>query len=300
MRGIRTIQRYIRDAIKSVIRNFSLSLASISCIAITLVVVAFSIVISYNVENFTESIRKDVTMVIFLDKTADDTDYARIEAAIRATGNVEKLTFKSKQESAEETAKGNEVFQTIIDSWTDETNPLLDSYELKVQDVEKIKDTAKTIQKIEKVNTVSYGEDMVDQLITIFDVVQKVSIGAVIALIIVTAFLITNTIKLAIYARKREIEIMRLVGASNISIKVPFVIEGLILGFLGSIVPVVITIYGYTSLYDFFGGKLFSSTLVKLIEPTPFVYLSSLLLVVIGILVGMFGSWQAVKKYLKI
>ena len=132
------------------------------------------------------------------------------------------------------------------------------------------------------------------------DVVNKISIGAVVALVVVTAFLITNTIKLAIYARKREIEIMRLVGASNISIKVPFVIEGLFLGFLGSIVPVIITIWGYTSLYDFFGGKLFSSSLVRLIEPTPFVYLASVLLVIIGILVGMFGSWQAVKKYLKI
>lgn len=300
MRGIRTIQRYIRDAAKSVVRNFSLSLASISCIAITLVVVAFSIIISYNVENFTESIRKDVTMVIFLDKDAKGDDYSRIEAAIRATGNVEKLTFKSKQESAEETAKGNEVFETIINQWTEETNPLLDSFELKVRDVEVIKETAKQIGKIDKVNAVSYGEDMVDQLITIFDVVKKVSIGAVVALIVVTAFLIANTIKLAIYARKREIEIMRLVGASNISIKIPFVIEGLFLGLLGSIIPIVITIYGYTSLYDFFGGKLFSSTLAKLIDPNPFVYLASLLLMVIGILVGMFGSWRAVKKYLKI
>ena len=224
MRGIRTIQRYIRDAFKSVIRNFSLSLASISCIAITLIVVAFSLVISYNVENFTESIRKDVTMVIFLDKDAGKSDYARIEKAIRGTGNVEKLTFKTKQQSAEETAKGNEVFETIIKGWTDDTNPLLDSFELKVKDVEKIKETAKTIKAVDKVNTVSYGEDMVDQLITIFDVVKKVSIGAVVALIVVTAFLIANTIKLAIYARKREIEIMRLVGASNISIKIPFVI----------------------------------------------------------------------------
>lgn len=300
MRGIRTIQRYIRDAGKSVVRNFSLSLASISCIAITLVVVAFSLVLSYNVENFTESIRKDVTMVIFLDKDAGKDDYSRIEAAIRATGNVEKLTFKSKQDSAKETAEGNEVFQTIIDSWTDETNPLLDSFELKVREVEHIKDTAGKIKNIDKVNTVSYGEDMVDQLITIFDVVKKVSIGAVVALIVVTAFLITNTIKLAIYARQREIEIMRLVGASNISIKIPFVIEGLILGFLGSVIPIIITVYGYTSLYDFFGGKLLSSSLVQLIEPNPFVYLASLLLMIIGILVGMFGSWQAVKKYLKI
>ena len=137
---------------------------------------------------------------------------------------------------------------------------------------------------------------MVDQLITIFDVVKKVSIGAVIALIVVTAFLIANTIKLAIYARKREIEIMRLVGASNISIKIPFVIEGLFLGLLGSIIPIIIMIYGYTSLYNFFHGKLFSSSLAKLISPTPFVYLASLLLMIIGILVGMFGSWRAVKK----
>ena len=94
MRGIRTIIRYIRDAGKSVIRNFSLSLASISCIAITLVVVAFSLVLSYNVENFTETIRKDVTMVIFLNKNANKSDYSRIESLIRQTGNVEKLTFK--------------------------------------------------------------------------------------------------------------------------------------------------------------------------------------------------------------
>lgn len=300
MRGIRTIIRYIRDAGKSVIRNFSLSLASISCIAITLVVVAFSLVLSYNVENFTETIRKDVTMVIFLNKNANKSDYSRIESLIRQTGNVEKITFKSKQESAEETAKGNEVFETIVDSWTEETNPLLDSFELKVKDVDSIKETADYIENIDMVSSVNYGEEIVDQLITIFDVVNKISIGAVVALVVVTAFLITNTIKLAIYARKREIEIMRLVGASNISIKVPFVIEGLFLGFLGSIVPVIITIWGYTSLYDFFEGKLFGSSLVRLIEPTPFVYLASLLLVIIGILVGMFGSWQAVKKYLKI
>ena len=300
MRGIRTIKRYIRDAVKSVIRNFSLSLASISCIAITLIVVAFSIVLSYNVENFTESIRKDVTMVIFLDKDATESDYSRIESAIRSTGNVEKLTFKSKKQSAEETAKGNEIFETIVSGWTDETNPLLDSFELKVKEVEEIKATASKIKNIEKVNTVSYGEEMVDQLITIFDVVKKVSIGAVMALIVVTAFLITNTIKLAIYSRRREIEIMRLVGASNISIKIPFVIEGLFLGLLGSIIPIIIMMYGYTSLYNFFDGKLLSSSLAKLIAPTPFVYLASLLLMLIGILVGMFGSWRAVKKHLKI
>ena len=176
----------------------------------------------------------------------------------------------------------------------------MDSFELKLKDVEQIKDMALKVKKMDKVNTVSYGEDMVNQLITIFDVVKKISIVAVLALVIVTAFLIANTIKLAIYARKREIEIMRLVGASNISIKIPVVIEGLFLGLIGSVVPIIITIYGYNSLYDFFDGRLFNSALAKLINPTPFVYLSSLLLMIIGILVGMFGSWRAVRRYLKI
>lgn len=300
MRGIRTLKRYVRDAFKSVIRNFSLSLASISCIAITLIVVSFSLIISYNVENFSELIRKQVTMVIFLDSSSTTQDVNQIEKAIRNTGNVEKLTFKSKTEQAKDMAEENDIFETVIGGWTEETNPLLDSFELKVKDVDKIKENAETLRKIDKVKTITYGESWIDQLITIFNVVKKVSIGAVVALIVVTAFLIANTIKLAIYSRKREIEIMRLVGASNISIKIPFIIEGLFLGVLGSIIPIIITIYGYSSLYNYCGGNLFSTTFAKLISPTPFVYLASLLLMTIGILVGMFGSWQAVKKYLKI
>ena len=281
MKALRTIRRYFRDAVKGVVRNFSLSLASISCITITLVVVATSIIISYNVENFAESIRQDVTIVIFLDSDATEEDRNRIEESIRNTGNVESLIFKSKQESAEDARNENEIFSTIVDGWTDDTNPLLDSFMLKVKDVEKIKENAEDIKELDKVNSVNYGEDIVDQLITVFKVVEKIAIGAVVALIVVTAFLISNTIKLAIFSRRTEIEIMRLVGASNISIKVPFILEGLFLGIIGSIIPIIIMIYGYISLYDFFDGKLFSSSLAQLIEPYPFVYLASLLLLVI-------------------
>ena len=298
MRGIRTFQRYFRDAAKSVIRNFSLSLASISCIAITLIVVSLSIIVSYNVENFMETIKKDVTMVIFLDSDTTEDQRASVESGIKSTGNVEKLIYKSKEDYAKEFAKENETLKTIIEGWTNETNPLLDSFELKVKDIENIKDTATTIKKLKHVNSVKYSEDTVEQLATMFSAIEKGCIIAVIALILVTAFLIANTIKLAIYSRKREIEIMRLVGASNISIKVPFIIEGLFLGVIGSIIPIILTIYGYISIYDFFGGKI--STFAKLIKPTPFVYLSSVLLLIIGILVGMFGSYQAVKKYLKV
>ena len=140
---------------------------------------------------------------------------------------------------------------------------------------------------------------MVEQLISIFEVVRKICMGTVIALVLVTAFLISNTIKITIFSRRREIEIMRLVGASNINIKIPFIFEGLFLGIMGSILPIIATVYGYNLLYDNFDGQLFSP-FIKLVEPEPFVLFVSLALLVIGILVGMFGSWRAVKKHLKI
>ena len=299
MKFFRNINRYFRDARKSVMRNFSLSLASISCITITLIVVAFSAILSYNVENFAESIRKDVTVVIFLNSDTTETKRNEIEKEIRATKNVEELTFVSKEKTAE-SLKDNDTFKGIIETWTDETNPLLDSFMLKVKNIDDIKTTVNVIKNINGVKTVNYGEDMIDQLITVFKVVEKASIFIVVALVVVTAFLIGNTIKLAIFSRKREIEIMRLVGASNVSIKVPFVIEGLFIGMLGSIIPIILSVYGYTSLYNFFKGKLFGSSLAKLVPPTPFMYYISLLLLAIGIIVGMIGSYRAVRKYLKI
>lgn len=306
MRGFRTINRYFRDAFHGVFRNFSLSLASISCITITLIVVAFSLLLSMNVENFSESIRKDVTVVMFLksDTTAEDVN--KIKKELEGVSNIENSTieFKSKADSALELKNGNDIFATTVDKWTDDTNPLLDSYMFKVKEIEEIDNTVKEVNNLpftkDKINNINYGEDIVHQMIVVFNVVRKICIVAVAALVLVTAFLIANTIKLAIYSRRREIEIMRLVGASNTSIKVPFILEGLFIGIIGSIIPILVTIFGYSTLYDFFGGKLFGSALAALIAPMPFVYNISGILVLIGILVGMIGSYQAVRKYLKI
>lgn len=300
MKLFRSINRYFRDACKSVVRNFSLSLASISCITITLIVVALSIVLSYNVEKMTEHVSSNISIVVFLNGEADEEQVKDIKTKLGNITNVDKITFKSKLEYAEETKELDERFSIIVDSWTDETIPLLDSYEVTVKDINLIDETADKIKKIDGVETVNYGEEYIESVITIFDVIKKVCIGGVIALILVTAFLISNTIKLAIFSRKTEIEIMRLVGASNISIKIPFIIEGSFIGFFGAIIPIILMSYGYNSLYNFLGGKLFSSSLGQLVEPYPFILWSSLLLLVIGILVGMFGSYNAVKKYLKI
>ena len=306
MRGLRSLKRYFRDAAHGVFRNFSLSLASISCITITLIVVAVSLVLSMNVQNFSDSIRKDVTVVMFLKGDTTKEDETKILNELKSITNIEdsSIVFKSKTESANELKNGNEIFASTVDRWTEETNPLLDSYMFKVKEIEKIDDTINEVKNLsftkDKINNINYGEDIVHQLIVVFNVVKKVCIVAVASLVLVTAFLIANTIKLAIYSRRREIEIMRLVGASNTSIKVPFILEGLFIGIIGSIIPILVTIFGYSTLYDFFGGKLFGSALAALIAPMPFVYNISGILVLIGILVGMIGSYQAVRKYLKI
>ena len=140
---------------------------------------------------------------------------------------------------------------------------------------------------------------MVEDLLSIFDLISKIMLATVIALIFVTAFLISNTIKITIYSRKTEINIMRLVGTSNFVIKLPFLFEGLFLGIIGSIIPILSTIFGYNFLYNKMNGIVFTD-IFTLIKPNNIVFKVSLVLLIIGGLVGMLGSVKAVRKYLKI
>ncbi|OKZ79618.1 MAG: hypothetical protein BHW07_03930, partial [Clostridium sp. CAG_433_25_7] len=218
---------------------------------------------------------------------------------INGLSNIESIIFNSKKDIANEMKEESEIFNTIISSWSDSENPLYDTYLVKVKNSEKISNTASKIEKIEGVEMVRYGEGMIESLLSIFKIVEKILIVIVVSLVLVTAFLIINTIKITIFSRQEEIEIKRLVGASNFSIKQPFVIEGLFIGVLGSIIPVLVTIYGYSVLYEKTGGILFSK-FIQLVEPFPFTFEVSLILVLIGIVVGMIGSSKAVRKYLKI
>ncbi|HIS39107.1 MAG TPA: ABC transporter permease [Candidatus Onthousia faecavium] len=299
MKFFRLLKRSVREAFKSVFRNFSLSLASISCITITLIIVAASIIITFNLQNFTSEMEKDLTIVVFLDNNITEEETTELMAELRDMTNVESLTYQSKASIKEEMRKESEVFDEVMSTWSDEDNPLKDTFQIKVKDVEKIGDTAKSIEKMEEVSSVKYGEDMVDNLLIAFESIQKISYGVVIALVLVTVFLIINTIKLTIFSRKREISIMRLVGASNFMIKTPFIVEGMVLGMFGSIIPILIICFGYVALYEQTNGYLYSQ-MITLIEPEPFIYMISGIILVIGIIVGMVGSASAVRKYLKI
>ena len=299
MKVFRMISRSFRDAFKSLVRNFTLSIASISSITITLIIVCITIIASYNVNNFTNIMKKDVSIIVFLNQEIKEDKIKEIDDKLSLIDNIKSYKFISKKETLEEMKNTSDILESIANNWEDTENPLQDSYEVKVVNIEKISQTANTIKKYNGVSVVKYGEGMVDKLVYVFKIIQKSTLGIVLALILVTAFLISNTIKLTIHSRKKEIEIMRLVGASNWTIKMPFIIEGLFIGIIGSVIPILLATYGYIIFFDYFDGQLFSP-IVKLVETTPFIYILSLILFSISILVSMWGSARAARKYLKI
>lgn len=297
MRLIRILIRNFRDALRSVFRNFSLSIASITCIAITLILVALSIVISANIDHFTKTLEDTLTVVVYLNENVTEEEKNNVINGIKALDSYESYIYKSKDEWKEEMASTSSELGATL-SYLD-TNPLLDSIVVKVKDIKSLSYVASSIRNMDGVKSAKYGEDTVDKMILMFDVVSKVTIIIVLALILVTAFLISNTIKLTIFSRRNEIEIMRLVGTSNFAIRQPFIIEGFILGVIGAIIPIIITVYGYILFYEHFDGYLFSHV-IELIKPGNLVWFVSIILVIVGGVVGMFGSNRAVRKYLKI
>lgn len=304
MKVIRIFGRNIANAIKSIFRNISLSIASIICTTITLIIVAIAIVLFANIDNFTHNIEDTLTILVFIDSQATEEEITTIKSRLLEIKNIksDEIIYKDKETIRQETLKNStegSAIYNIMNNLEPEENFLETEFVLSVNDVKEIKNTVESIKKIDKITNVKYSEDVIDNMIPIFSVIEKIMWIIIIGLVIVTMFLITNTIKLTIFARKSEIEIIRLVGTSNFVIKLPFVIEGLFLGIIGSIIPIIGTIWGYIIAYDKLEGYLFTN-FIKMLDPLPFVLYVSAALVLIGALVGMAGSYGAVRKHLKI
>lgn len=299
MKLLRKLSRQFRDACKSVFRNGSLSISSISCISITLILVGVSVILRFNVNNFSHQIEDTMTITVFIEREADVAESESVGYKIEELDNIAEVDFVTKEKIKEDLQKDSTILGQVIGTWDEKTNPLQDEYIVSVEDINKISETAKSIEKLEYVDLVKYGEGMVENLVSMFDVVEKIMTAIVIALILVTAFLISNTIKITINSRKREISIRRLVGASNAYIKTPFFFEGIILGLFGSLIPIALCGYGYIFMYKKLEGHLFTP-IISLVSPEHLLLQVVILILIIAIAVGAFGSYRAVKKYLKI
>lgn len=302
MRVFRIIGRSITSSFKSIFRNFSLSMASITCTVITLLLVSIGILLSYNINNITKDIENELTIVILMDKEVTEEEIKETEGIIKNIDNIDTVVFNSKDEIKDHLASQSDTYLKIVESWGEDENPLQDSFVVTVENIKDINETATTLRNLDYVDVVRYGETMVNKLINTFDGIKNGTIVLVVALILVTTFLIGNTIKITIHARKNEIDIMRLVGTSNTVVKMPFIIEGFLLGAIGSILPILITILGYSYLYDHMDSVGMSNILnvIRLAPPNTIVYHTSLILFVSGSVIGMFGSVRAVRRYLTI
>ena len=311
MKAIRIFLRNVSSALKSISRNFSLSLASIICSTITLLMVAIAIALVANINNFTTDLEKTLTILVFVEKDATTEDISAVKSQILQIKNIktDEIQDKDKEKIKEETLeklctnvaeedKANAICK-VINSWTEETNPLQHEFIISVKDASQLNETVDILKSIPNVEHIEYSKDISDKMVPVFNAVSKFTWLIVGSLIIVTIFLIINTIKLTIFARRNEIEIMRLVGTSNFVIKLPFVIEGLFLGLIGSIVPIIATIWGYSIMFERLEGHLFTN-LITLLQPMPFTIFVSLIVAGMGALVGMIGSYITVRKYLKI
>ena len=297
---ISRIFRPIRDGFKGVGRHASMSIQSASAVTLALIIISLFLMFSMTVQNFTKGIEESVSISVLVDyskESAEDED--AISLAIKNISGVSTVTYSSKDEE----------FQYYLESFDDEktrkafepfkdSNPMHDAFYVETTSGSNIEAIAEEISNIEGVYKVNYGGDSAVSLISALRTIRNGGWIIALALSLLAIFQIQNTIKLTIMARADEIAIMRNVGAKNSFVRSPFMVEGLIIGALGSIIPIAITYFGYNKLYEMTGGHLISN-MFSLIVPDPFIYQICGALLIIGMLVGLLGSFLSVTKYLR-
>ncbi|EJM9195495.1 ABC transporter permease [Listeria monocytogenes] len=291
----RTVRRHIRESFKSLYRNGWMTFAAASAVTVTLILVSVFFAILINMNKLATDVENNVQINVHISLSADKKQQQELEKNIEKIDGVDSVSFSSKDDELKKLVgaygKNFELFK--------QDNPLYDVFVVEAKEPTQTKTIAKKVEKLQYVDNVEYGEKTVDKLFDTLKWGRYAGIILSIGLLLTAMFLISNTIKIAIFSRRREIEIMKLVGATNWFIRWPFVLEGAWLGLIGSIVPVVLTFIGYVNIYNLVNPKLVTSSL-SLLPPTPFAYQISGLIIAIGVLIGIWGSVISIRRFLKV
>lgn len=293
------IGRHIKEAFVGLFRHIAMTLSSISTIIVVLIFVGVFLIFSSNIEQFTFNIEETVSIHV---KVAPDYEGADqlsfLESSIESIPGVTLVTFSSKDQELDKFIESFGEDGTIFESYRGEINPLRMAFLVDVQQGSDVETISNQIRALEGIEAVQYGGVKVLELMDLLSSIRNSVYIFVIALGIIAIFLISNTIKLSIATRSTEISIMRTVGAKNSFIRIPFLLEGILIGLIGSILPIGLIVGGYIFLYDFLGGILITP-LFELQQPIPLVLYTSALLVVVAVMVGLLGSYLSVRKYLR-
>ncbi len=291
----RTFLRHLRESFKSLRRNGWMTFASASAVTVTLLLVGVFLIIMMNMNKFATDIENDVEIRTHIELTATKEEQAALKEQIESLQQVQSVTFSSKEEELEH------LIETMGDDWKlyEQENPLHNVFIVKTKEPSDTPKVAKKISSFDFVNSAVYGEKKVENLFNTLKTSRNIGIVLIAALLFTAMFLISNTIKITIFARRREIEIMKLVGATNWFIRWPFVLEGIWLGMIGAILPIAVVFLGYYYAYDFLASRI-PNNLVQPLAYSPFVFQVSAILLLVGILIGAWGSFISVRRFLKI
>ncbi|MER2260616.1 MAG: permease-like cell division protein FtsX [Psychrobacillus sp.] len=292
----RTAGRHFRDSLKSISRNGWMTFASVSAVTVTLLLVGVFVMIMMNLNKVADDLERDVEVKIYVELTASEEDVAKLEEEIKSMPGVAELVYAT---------KGEELKKLVMDFGSDlelyeQENPLHNVFYAKAVDPQETEAIAKEIDKLDNTFEVSYGEGKIERLFSVLNMGRNVGIVLILALLFTAMFLISNTIRITIVARRRDIEIMKLVGATNWFIRIPFILEGMWLGILGAILPITLVTVLYYNLYNALQPKLELGNLFNLLEFSPFIYQLNGLILLMGVLIGIWGSFMSVRKFLRV
>lgn len=296
---IRTLGRHVREGVKNLGRNGWMSFASISAVTITLFILGVFLVLAMNVNYFAQSVEKQVEIRVFMDLLATKENITQVEDNIKKLPQVESVSFIPKDEGLKQ-FKESLGEKAYLFEGLEESNPLPDAFAVKTKQPQDTATVAAQIKNFQYVKSLTYGEGTVDKLFSLTEAVRNVGIVFIIGLGFTAMFLIANTIKLTIVARRREIEIMKLVGATNWFIRWPFFVEGLLMGVAGALIPTIMLTVGYYYLLDAIQSSFEASQLFKLLPLFPLVYQVALALLAIGAFIGIWGSLVSVRRFLRV
>ena len=294
----RRLGRHIRDGFIGVKRHFAMAVSSASAVLITLTIIGVFGTLVVNMAYLTQEIEQSISLVALIDY--DVTNYTQIntmKTQIAGMEGVDKVEYRTKDQEFD---YYNEQYPDMIEfsELYREDNPFHDTFIVYLYDGTNMQAIKNGIAKINGISSVEDGGSNTYTLINVLHETRLVGLILVLSLVVLAVYLIYNTIKVTIATRKDEIAIMRNVGAKNGYIRAPFLVEGIIIGVMGSIVPIALVIYGYYRLYQMTGGVL--AGVFDLIPIMPFVVYLGLSLFVIGIVVGFLGSYISVCKYLRL
>lgn len=296
---MKSIPFHIKTAFNSLTRHFALTFSSASAVTVTLTLLMTFLIVAGNISNFTYSVEDSLKIHATIESTLDDKGIEALKKEVENMPHVEKVTFNSKDEElANYLDDLDESARKLYEIYEGEANPLLNAFVIEVDYGDNLDLVNKQLLQLEGIYDSAFGGDSAVMMIKAMDGIRITGGVFVVALSVLAVFLISNTIKSAIHSRKDEIAIMRNVGATNGFIKMPFMIEGMFIGLFGSIIPMLLTYFGYRYVYDSLGGVLLVA-MFQLQEVFPFTLYICLTLLVTGMVVGVLGSFFAVNKYLR-